>query len=97
MDPGRRSNPQGWRSPNQPDDHLRGERGQLPEHLQLSGPGRGCLPLHGQQLSWSRPVPGSNKRKRCLSNQLLEQTHISHCSGEGVLHALSWVLECPTE
>ena len=47
-----------------------------------AGAGRRGVPVHMQQLSGGRVPPGSNKRKRCLSNQLLQEqqyTYLSVC------------------
>lgn len=67
------------RGTGQPPSHLllhqcRGPRGESSEHQPDSSPRWRSVPLHLQQLSWDRFLPGANKRKRCLSDQLFQHT-----------------------
>lgn len=58
----------------------RGPCGQPAQCHTHPGAGRRGVPVHMQQLSWGRVPPGSNKRKRCLSNQLLQEQQYTYLS-----------------
>lgn len=71
----------GWRASGtgQPPPHLPlhqrwRPRGQPPQHQPDPGPRRRGVSLHLQQLGRDRFLPGANKRKRCLSDQLFQHT-----------------------
>lgn len=72
VDAGRRA-----RGARHPPSHLslhqrRGPRGEPPQHQPDPGARRRRLPLHLQQLGRDSLLPGANKRKRCLSDQLFQ-------------------------
>jgi len=88
------------RGAGQPPSHLplhqrRGPRGQPPQHQPDPGARRRGVSLHLQQLGRDSFLPGANKRKRCLSDQLFQHT-ITYTHRHVLIYSvLNWLcLKC---
>lgn len=95
VDSGRRASGTGQPPPHLPLHQHWGPRGQPPQHQPDPGARRRGVSLHLQQLGRDRFLPGANKRKRCLSDQLFQHTitytHQHVLIYSGFFYILNWL------
>lgn len=88
MDSGRRACGTGQPPPHLPLHQRRGSCGQPSQHQPDPGARRRGVSLHLQQLGWDSFLPGANKRKRCLSDQLFQHT-ITYTHQQALIYSVS--------